>query len=98
MMGIGVMVCPSYTFVYFLQWLLYRLESSGIKTNSHHDIFQTFFLPNNTAQGEDNTTIHVDTYQDLLIDTCEETTVENETCFRFNEQEKNKPSDTISHM
>ena len=96
MMGIGVMVCPSYTFVfgkflgelfiidthvipnnlggtesgvvilfsnivYFLQWLLYRLESSGIKTNSHHDIFQTFFPPNNTAQGEDNTTIHVDT-------------------------------------
>ena len=144
MVGIGVMVCPPYTFVvgkffgelfiidtnvipnhfggtengvvilvssmmHFLQWLLRHLESSGVKTGSHHEIFQIYFPPNNTAQAEDNTTIHVDTHQELPIDTYEETTVENETYFSFNEQEKNKTSDwsqvelkywenTISHM
>lgn len=126
-MGIGVMVCPPYTFVvgkflgelfiidahvipnhlgdtengvvilfssmlHFLQRLLCRLESSGVTTDSHHEIFQTSFSPSNTAQAEDKTAIHVDTHQDPPIDTYEETTVENETYFRFNEQEKNKPS------
>ena len=70
-----------------------RLESSGVKTDSHHEIFQISFPPNNTARAENNTTIHVDTHQDLPIDTYEETTVENETYFSFNEQENNKPSD-----
>ena len=128
MMGIGVIVCPPYTFVigkflgelfiidthvipnhlggtengvvilflsmvHFLQWRLCRLGSSGVKTDSHHDIFQISFPPNNTVQAEDNTTIHVDTHQDLPINTYEETTAENETYFSFNEQEKNKPSD-----
>ena len=126
MMGIGVMVCPPYTFVvgkflgelfiidthvipnhlggtenrvvilfsnivHFLQCLLCRLESNDVKTNSHHDILQTSFPPNNTSQAEDNTTIHVDTHQDLAIDTYEEANVEDETYFSFNEQEKDKP-------
>ena len=88
----GVVISFS-NMVHFLQWLLCRLESSGVKTDSHHEIFQTSFPPSNTAQAEDNTTIHVDTHQDLPIDTYEEATVENETYFSFNEQEKNKPSD-----
>ena len=88
----GVVIILS-SMVHFLQWSLCRLESSGVKTDSHHEIFQTSFPPSNTAQAEDNTTIHVDTHQDLPIDTYEETTVENETYFSFNEQEKNKPSD-----
>ena len=126
MMGIGVMVCPPYTFVvgkflgelfiidtrvipnhlggtenrvvilfsnivHFLQCILCRLESSDVKTNSHHDIFQTSVPPNNTSQAEDNTTIHVDTHQDLAIDTYEEANVEDETYFSFSEQEKDKP-------
>ena len=72
--------------VHFLQWLLCRLESSGVKTDSHHEIFQTSFSPSNTAQAEDNTTIHADTQQDLPVNIYEETTVENETYFSFNEQ------------
>ena len=45
--------------VHFLQWLLCRLESSGVKADSHHKIFLTSFPPGDTAQVEDNTTIHV---------------------------------------
>ena len=75
---------------HFLRWLLCRLESSGVKTDSHHEIFQTSFSPSNTAQAENKTTIQVDTPP---IDTYEETTAENETYSSFNEQEKNKPSD-----
>ena len=76
---------------HFLRWLLCRLESSGVKTDSHHEIFQNSFSPSNTAQAEDKTIIHVDTHQDPPIDTYEESTVENETYFSFSEQEKNKP-------
>ena len=61
----GVVIILS-SMVHFLQWSLCRLESSGVKTDSHHEIFQTSFPPSNTTQAEDNTTIHVDTHQDLL--------------------------------
>ena len=60
---------------------------------SHHDIFQISFPSNNAGQAEDNTTNHADTHQDLPIDAYKETSVENQTYFSFNEQEKNKPFD-----
>ena len=88
----GVVILFS-SIVHFLQWLLCHLESSGVKTDIHHETFQISFPSSNSAQAEDNTTIHIDTHQDLPTDTYEEKTVENETYFSFNEQEKNKPSD-----
>ena len=70
------------------------MESSSVKIDSHQDIFQVFFPPNNARPaGDITTTIYVATHQDSPIDTYTETAVENKPYFSFNEQEKNKTSD-----
>lgn len=74
--------------VHFLQLLLYYLESNDIKTDTYHGIFQISFPSNNADQAEDNTTNHADTYQDLTMESYKETSVENQTHFSFNEQER----------
>ena len=74
--------------VHFLQLLLYYLKSNGIKTGTYHGIFQISFPSNNADQAEDNTTNHADTYQDLTMEYYKETSVENQTHFSFNEQER----------
>ena len=97
MMGIGVMVCPSYTFV--VAKFLGKLFIIGTHVITNHlggtenrvvilfssmVYFLQWLLCHLESSGN---------HQDLPIDTYEKTTVENETYFSFNEQEKNKPSD-----
>lgn len=74
--------------MFFLSWLLRCLESSGVKIDSHHDIFHIFSPPNYVDQVEYNITIPVDNSQDLPIDTPEEITVEDKTHFSFISQDK----------